>query len=66
MGIRNTPEQQRQYAAAKRERDAAAGWLRKEVRVHREDWPRVSRLVAELADARADGLRETPAPKQPF
>ena len=58
MGIRNTPEQQRLYAAAKRERDAAAGWLRKEVRVHREDWPRVSALVAELAAAREGGVAD--------
>lgn len=57
MGIRNTPEQMRQYRDDKRERDAAAGYQRKEVRVHRDDWPRVAALVASLNRSRANNAR---------
>jgi hypothetical protein len=48
MGIRNTPEQQRAYSVAKCVRDAAAGYIRKEIHVHRDDWPKVKQLVADL------------------
>lgn len=53
MGIRNTAAQMKQYREDKRERDAAAGYQRKEVRVHRDDWPKVAALVAALNRARS-------------
>lgn len=48
MGARNTPEQQRQYVAAQRERQRRAGLKRRELLVHDDDWPQIRRLAERL------------------
>lgn len=54
MGIRNTPAQQRAYNATSEERRKAAGFERHGVIVHKDDWPKVRALVAELRRKRED------------
>jgi hypothetical protein len=48
MGARNTPEQQREYNRAARERDRKAGYRLRQIKVHEEDWPQVKRLADQL------------------
>ena len=48
MGQRNTPEQQRQYVAAQRERQRRAGLKRRELLAHDDDWPQIRRLAERL------------------
>ena len=52
MGQRNTPEQQRQYVAAQRERQRRAGLKRRELLAHDEDWPQIRRLAERLRKRR--------------
>lgn len=52
MGTRNTPEQQRQYVAAQRERARKAGLKRRELLAHDDDWPQIRELADRLKKKR--------------
>jgi hypothetical protein len=57
MGARNTPDQQREYNRAARERDRKAGYRLRQIKIHDQDWPAVKQLADALRKKREDLAR---------
>jgi len=52
MGARNTPEQQREYSAAHKERMRERGFVQRSYWIHRDDVDQVKALVDSLREKR--------------